>query len=81
MSGFAHPEYLVTTEWLAAHLDDPNVIVLDCAMHLGPPCVRTPFSIFGVVICPARPSAPGGTLGSGTRGPRAGSAGSRGQQL
>jgi 3-mercaptopyruvate sulfurtransferase SseA len=35
MSGFAHPEYLVTTEWLAAHLDDPNVIVLDCAMHLG----------------------------------------------
>ena len=34
MSGFA-PEYLVTTEWLAAHLDDPNVIVLDCAMHLG----------------------------------------------
>jgi thiosulfate/3-mercaptopyruvate sulfurtransferase len=36
MSGFAHPEYLVTTEWLAAHLDDPNVIVLDCTMHLTP---------------------------------------------
>ncbi len=36
MSGFAHPEYLVTTEWLAAHLDDPNVIVLDCTMHLIP---------------------------------------------
>jgi 3-mercaptopyruvate sulfurtransferase SseA len=36
MSGFAHPEYLATTEWLAAHLDDPNVIVLDCTMHLTP---------------------------------------------
>ena len=36
MSGFAHPEYLVTTVWLAAHLDDPNVIVLDCTMHLTP---------------------------------------------
>ena len=36
MSGFAHPEYLVTTEWLAAHLDEPNVIVLDCTMHLIP---------------------------------------------
>ena len=80
MSGFA-PEYLVTTEWLAAHLDDPNVIVLDCAMHLGPQCVRTPFSIFGVVICPARPSAPERYVGLGTRGPRAGSPGSRGQQL
>jgi 3-mercaptopyruvate sulfurtransferase SseA len=32
MSGFVHPEYMVTTEWLAAHLDDPSVIVLDCTM-------------------------------------------------
>src|ERR1700759_3004371 len=36
MSGFVHPEYMVTTEWLAAHLDDPSVIVLDCTMHLTP---------------------------------------------
>ena len=36
MSGFVHPEYLVTTEWLDVHLDDPNVIVLDCTMHLIP---------------------------------------------
>jgi thiosulfate/3-mercaptopyruvate sulfurtransferase len=26
---YAHPEALVSTEWLAAHLDDPNVRVLD----------------------------------------------------
>ena len=26
---FTHPEYLVTTEWLAEHLADPSVVVLD----------------------------------------------------
>jgi thiosulfate/3-mercaptopyruvate sulfurtransferase len=26
---YAHPEVLVTTEWLAAHLDDPNVRVVE----------------------------------------------------
>lgn len=36
MSGFAHPEYLVTTDWLAGHLADPNVVVLDCTTHLIP---------------------------------------------
>ncbi len=36
MSGFVHPEYLVTTDWLAGHLDDPNVVVLDCTTHLIP---------------------------------------------
>jgi thiosulfate/3-mercaptopyruvate sulfurtransferase len=36
MSGFVHPEYLVTTEWLAQHLDDPDVLVLDCTTHLIP---------------------------------------------
>src|SRR5437773_12438760 len=34
--GFAHPEYLVETDWLAAHLADPGLIVLDCTMHLIP---------------------------------------------
>ena len=24
MSGFAHPEYLVETDWLAQHLNDPK---------------------------------------------------------
>jgi thiosulfate/3-mercaptopyruvate sulfurtransferase len=36
MSGFAHPEYLVETGWLAQHLYDPNVLVLDCTTHLIP---------------------------------------------
>jgi thiosulfate/3-mercaptopyruvate sulfurtransferase len=34
MSGFAHPEFLVETDWLAEHLDD--VVVLDCTTHLIP---------------------------------------------
>lgn len=29
LSGYAHPEKLVTTEWLAAHLDDPDVVVVE----------------------------------------------------
>ncbi|HVC50683.1 MAG TPA: sulfurtransferase [Stellaceae bacterium] len=33
---FAHPEFLVETEWLAAHLGDPNLIVLDGTVHLIP---------------------------------------------
>jgi thiosulfate/3-mercaptopyruvate sulfurtransferase len=35
-AGFAHPEYLVDTEWLAAHLNDPQVRILDCTTHLAP---------------------------------------------
>jgi thiosulfate/3-mercaptopyruvate sulfurtransferase len=31
---FAHPEYLVTTEWLSEHLDDPDVVVLDVTAKL-----------------------------------------------
>ncbi len=27
--GYTHPELLVTTDWLADHLDDPNVVVVD----------------------------------------------------
>ena len=32
--GLAHPEYLVETEWLAAHLDDPTLRILDCTVFL-----------------------------------------------
>ena len=35
-TGFTHPEFLVETEWLAAHLGDPNLVVLDCTTHLIP---------------------------------------------
>jgi thiosulfate/3-mercaptopyruvate sulfurtransferase len=34
--GFAHPEFLVDSDWLALHLDDPGVRVLDCTTHLPP---------------------------------------------
>lgn len=35
-NGFAHPEYLVGGDWLLAHLDDPDVVVLDATVHLQP---------------------------------------------
>ena len=28
---YAHPEYLTDAEWVAAHRDDPDVVILDCA--------------------------------------------------
>jgi thiosulfate/3-mercaptopyruvate sulfurtransferase len=31
---YAHPEALVGTDWLAAHLDDPHVPVVDCSFKL-----------------------------------------------
>lgn len=34
--GFAHPEFLVETDWLAAHLGDPDLVMLDCTTHLIP---------------------------------------------
>ena len=36
MTDFVHPEYLVETDWLAQHLTDPDVVVLDCTTHLIP---------------------------------------------
>src|SRR5258706_5289877 len=33
---FARPQYLVETEWLAQHLDDPGVRVLECTVYLHP---------------------------------------------
>lgn len=38
---YAHPEALVSTEWLAAHLNDPSVRVLDGTYHL-PTAKRDP---------------------------------------
>jgi thiosulfate/3-mercaptopyruvate sulfurtransferase len=35
-SGLVHPELLVETGWLADHLDDQGVRVLDCTTHLPP---------------------------------------------
>src|ERR1700722_5209563 len=36
MANFAHPEFLVETDWLEQHLSDPNLVVLDCTTHLIP---------------------------------------------
>jgi len=33
---FAHPDYLVGTDWLARRLADPGVAVFDCTTHLIP---------------------------------------------
>jgi thiosulfate/3-mercaptopyruvate sulfurtransferase len=33
---FARPQYLVETEWLAEHLGDPDVRVLECTVYLHP---------------------------------------------
>ena len=34
--GFLRPQFLVETEWLAEHLEDPVVRILDCTTHLPP---------------------------------------------
>jgi len=34
--GFTHPEFLVESEWLAAHLGDPELRIFDCTIHLIP---------------------------------------------
>ena len=35
-SSFPHPDYLVSADWLAAHLADPGLRVFDCTTHLLP---------------------------------------------
>jgi thiosulfate/3-mercaptopyruvate sulfurtransferase len=32
---FAHPEFLVETEWLAAHLGQSDLRILDCTVHIA----------------------------------------------
>jgi thiosulfate/3-mercaptopyruvate sulfurtransferase len=32
---FVHPEFLVETEWAAAHLEQPDLRILDCTVHLA----------------------------------------------
>ncbi len=33
--GFAHPQFLVETAWLAANLGLPELRVIDCTVHIG----------------------------------------------
>src|SRR5215472_10106695 len=34
LATLAHPEFLVEAEWLAAHLREPNLRVIDCTVHI-----------------------------------------------
>jgi thiosulfate/3-mercaptopyruvate sulfurtransferase len=45
-SAFVHPEYLVSTQWLAQELSNPAVRVVDCTTHLPP---LPDFSLYDVV--------------------------------
>ena len=44
-SEFVHPEFIVETAWLAEHLHDANVRVLDCTTHLMPPTASGPYEV------------------------------------
>src|SRR5216684_319654 len=35
LAGFAHPQFLVETAWLAANLGLPELRVIDCTVHIG----------------------------------------------
>jgi thiosulfate/3-mercaptopyruvate sulfurtransferase len=45
LTDFAHPEFIVETSWLADHLNDPSVRVLDCTTHLMPPTQGGPYDV------------------------------------
>jgi len=34
MTGFVHPQFLVETDWLEQNLSNPEIVVLDCTVHL-----------------------------------------------
>ena len=34
-ASLAHPEFLVETDWLAAHLGVPELCVIDCTVHIA----------------------------------------------
>ncbi len=44
-NNFIHPEFIVETSWLADHLNDPTVRVLDCTTHLMPPTQDGPYDV------------------------------------
>jgi thiosulfate/3-mercaptopyruvate sulfurtransferase len=43
---FPHPEYVISTGWLAQHLSDPHVRIVDCTTHLP---ALPDFSYYNVV--------------------------------
>ena len=49
MAGDGFPTPLVTTEWLAAHLDDPDLRVVDGSWHM-PAAQRDPRAEFEATL-------------------------------
>ena len=57
MTEYAHPEVLVTTEWLANHLSDPQVRILEVDYVRGEPNFTTASSnSANVITAPAEVS-------------------------
>lgn len=53
-TGWAHPELLVDTDWLAAHLDDPGLRIVDCRHYFDGRVGRDVYAaghIPGAVYC------------------------------
>lgn len=48
---YAHPETLVSSEWLAAHLNDPEIRIVDATYHL-PTAKRDPRAEYGAEHIP-----------------------------
>lgn len=46
--GWAHPELLAETDWLAEHLDDPNVAIVDCDLLPAYQRLHIPNAVWGV---------------------------------
>ena len=67
--GFAHPEYLIETEELAARLGDRNLMVLDSTTHLIPDPKIT------YEVKPGREEAPSSLRCEQLRAPRGSSSG------
>jgi hypothetical protein len=72
-TGFAHPELIIETDWLAWHLDDPKVCVVDCTTHLLPRPGNVLYDIKPGREIRARPYSRRRVSGYGPRGIRAAS--------
>ena len=59
-SGYAHPEVLVSTDWVAEHLDDPNVRIVESdedVLLYDMGHIRVPSTSTGTLICRTRSNA------------------------
>lgn len=65
-NGFIHPEFIVETEWLANHLNDSDVRVLDCTTHLMPPKNGGHTMSFPVVLITRKGTFPARVLQTST---------------